>query len=212
MTQTEGSWTLGPGRASPSVQSPSESCPAGVWLNETYELSGVCLKRVAVLIAVMIWRVTQSSAKLRKDVSLSERKSRTALYRPIMPSWTRSSPSPPARKYELAFSRTKPAYLRMSASSASVLPFRALRTSWRSSSSRCTLWADFAAAVAVRAAILDTPGSTAGLGGVPWLGAPLSRKPHLELEGEASTILRSLQDPCENCRMLRTYVRPGWCG
>ena len=37
------------------------------------------VKRVAVLIAVMICRVMQSSAKLRKDVSLSERKSRTAL-------------------------------------------------------------------------------------------------------------------------------------
>jgi len=34
---------------------------------------------VAVLIAVMIWRVMQSSAKLRNEVSLSARKSRTAL-------------------------------------------------------------------------------------------------------------------------------------
>ena len=33
--------------------------------------SGECLKRVAVLIAVMICRVTQSSAKERNDVSLS---------------------------------------------------------------------------------------------------------------------------------------------
>ena len=57
----------------------SPSCPAGVWLNETYELSGACLKRVAVLIAVMIWRVTHSSANERNDVSLSGRKSRTAL-------------------------------------------------------------------------------------------------------------------------------------
>ncbi len=79
MTQTDGSLTLGPGSASPSVQSPSDSWPAGVWLNETYVLSGECLKRVAVLIAVMICRVTQSSAKLRNDVSLSGRKSRTAL-------------------------------------------------------------------------------------------------------------------------------------
>ena len=61
------------------MQSPSESWPAGVWLNETYWFSGWCLKRVAVLIAVMICRVTQSSAKLRNDVSLSARKSRTAL-------------------------------------------------------------------------------------------------------------------------------------
>src|SRR2546429_554381 len=44
-----------------------------------YVFSGECLKRVAVLIAVMIWRVTQSSAKLRNEVSLSCRKSRTAL-------------------------------------------------------------------------------------------------------------------------------------
>ncbi len=79
MTQTDGSFTLGPGSASPSVQSPSDSWPAGVWLNETYVFSGECLNRVAVLIAVMICRVTQSSAKLRNDVSLSGRKSRTAL-------------------------------------------------------------------------------------------------------------------------------------
>ena len=64
--------------------------------------------RVAVLIAVMIWRVMQSSANDRNDVSLSERKSRTALKSPTRPSWTRSLPSPPARKYELAFSRTNP--------------------------------------------------------------------------------------------------------
>ena len=31
-------------------------------------LRGACLKRVAVLIAVMIWRVTHSSAKLRNEV------------------------------------------------------------------------------------------------------------------------------------------------
>src|SRR5205085_11995754 len=105
---TDGSSTPGPGSASPSVHSPSDSCPAGVWLNDTYVLSGACLYRVAVLIAVMICRVTHSSAKLRNDVSLSERKSRTALYKPTSPSCTRSSPSPPARKYELAFSRTKP--------------------------------------------------------------------------------------------------------
>ena len=74
-----GSSTAEPGSASPSVQSPSASCPAGVWLNETYVFSGACLYRVAVLIAVMIWRVTQSSANERNEVSLSARKSRTAL-------------------------------------------------------------------------------------------------------------------------------------
>ena len=61
------------------MHSLSGSWPAGVWLNETYVLSGACLNRVAVLIAVMICRVTQSSAKLRNEVSLSARKSRTAL-------------------------------------------------------------------------------------------------------------------------------------
>ena len=70
--------------------------------------SGECLKRVAVLIAVMICRVTHSSANERNDVSLSARKSRIALQRPISPSCTRSSGSPPAMKYELAFMRTKP--------------------------------------------------------------------------------------------------------
>ena len=52
---------------------------------------------VAVLMAVMICRVTQSSAKLRNDVSLSGLKSRTALQSPMRPSCTRSSDSPPAR-------------------------------------------------------------------------------------------------------------------
>ena len=60
------------------MQSPSLSWPAGVWLNDTYVFSGECLNRVALLIAVMICRVTQSSAKLRKDDS-SGLKSRTAL-------------------------------------------------------------------------------------------------------------------------------------
>ena len=35
MTQIDGSSTLGPGSASPSVHSPSASWPAGVWLKET---------------------------------------------------------------------------------------------------------------------------------------------------------------------------------
>ena len=35
LTLTTGSSMPGPGRASPRVQSESESCPAGVWLNET---------------------------------------------------------------------------------------------------------------------------------------------------------------------------------
>ena len=46
---------------------------AGVWLKETYWLRGVCLLRVAVFTAVMIWRVMQSSAKLRKLDSRSVR-------------------------------------------------------------------------------------------------------------------------------------------
>ena len=69
ITQTAGSLTCEPGRASPRVTSLSDSWPAGVWLNETYWLSGACLNRVAVLIAVMICRVTQSSANERNEVS-----------------------------------------------------------------------------------------------------------------------------------------------
>ena len=46
---------------------------AGVWLKETYWFRGVCLLRVAVFTAVMIWRVMQSSAKLRKLDSRSVR-------------------------------------------------------------------------------------------------------------------------------------------
>ena len=47
--------------------------PAGVDENDTYWFSGVCLLRVAVFTAVMIWRVMQSSAKLRKLDSRSVR-------------------------------------------------------------------------------------------------------------------------------------------
>ncbi len=47
--------------------------PAGVAENDTYWFSGVCLLRVAVFTAVMIWRVMQSSAKLRKLDSRSVR-------------------------------------------------------------------------------------------------------------------------------------------
>ena len=43
------------------------AAPAGVDENDTYWFSGVCLLRVAVLTAVMIWRVMQSSAKLRNE-------------------------------------------------------------------------------------------------------------------------------------------------
>ena len=57
---------------SSSVGSPSGAL-AGLALNETYWFSGVCLLRVAVLTAVMIWRVMQSSAKLRKLDSRSVR-------------------------------------------------------------------------------------------------------------------------------------------
>ena len=66
-------WLLGNGRTSSSVVSESGPAAAGVWLNETYWLSGVCLFRVAVFTAVMIWRVMQSSAKPRKLDSRSGR-------------------------------------------------------------------------------------------------------------------------------------------
>ena len=72
ITWLTGSWTLGPGRISSRVVSESPAA-AGVWLKETYWLSGVCLLRVAVFTAVMIWRVMQSSAKLRKLDSRSVR-------------------------------------------------------------------------------------------------------------------------------------------
>ena len=58
----------------------------------------MCFWRVAVLMAVMICRVTQSSANARKEESLSGRKSRMALNSPIIPSWTMSSWSAPIRK------------------------------------------------------------------------------------------------------------------
>ncbi len=73
-----GSCTVGPGSIWSRVGT-SSPLPAGVDENETYWFSGVCLLRVAVLTAVMIWRVMQSSAKLRKLDSRSVRKSRIAL-------------------------------------------------------------------------------------------------------------------------------------
>ena len=73
MTWLTGSWTVEPGMTSSRVGSLSPVPPAGVLEKETYWLSGVCLLRVAVLTAVMIWRVMHSSAKLRKLDSRSVR-------------------------------------------------------------------------------------------------------------------------------------------
>ena len=78
ITRSAGSSEIGPGRTSSSVVSASPAA-AGDWANETYWLSGACLLRLAVFTAVMIWRVMQSSAKLRKLDSRSVRKSRIAL-------------------------------------------------------------------------------------------------------------------------------------
>ena len=85
----------------------------------------MCFCRVAVLMAVMIWRVTHSSAKARKEVSLSGLKSRMALNSPIMPSCTMSSWSAPIRKYDRALERTKFLYFIISSSSAASSPSRA---------------------------------------------------------------------------------------
>jgi hypothetical protein len=72
ITWFTGSCTGDPGMISSSVGSPSEAA-VGELENETYWFRGVCLFRVAVLTAVMIWRVMQSSAKLRKLDSRSVR-------------------------------------------------------------------------------------------------------------------------------------------
>ncbi len=79
------------------MRSPGSSEPRTP-LIETYWLSGWCFWRVAVLMAVMIWRVMHSSAKARKLAWCSGRKSRAALYRPISASCSMSSASPPTRK------------------------------------------------------------------------------------------------------------------
>ena len=63
----------GPGMTSSSVGSPLRRAGRAWRENDTYWFSGVCLLRVAVLTAVMIWRVMQSSAKLRKLDSRSVR-------------------------------------------------------------------------------------------------------------------------------------------
>src|SRR3954449_4268513 len=72
ITWFTGSCATGPGRTSSSVGSESPAA-AGVAENDTYWLSGVCLLRVEVLTAVMIWWVMHSSAKLRKLDSRSDR-------------------------------------------------------------------------------------------------------------------------------------------
>jgi len=53
--------------------------PPGVEEKETYWFRGVCLLRVAVFTAVMIWRGAAQLAKLRKLDSRSVRKSRNRL-------------------------------------------------------------------------------------------------------------------------------------
>ena len=73
ITWLTGSWTVEPAIVSSSVGSESPTAPAGLLENDTYWFSGVCLLRVAVLTAVMIWRVMHSSAKLRKLDSRSVR-------------------------------------------------------------------------------------------------------------------------------------------
>ena len=73
ITWFAGSCAVGPGSSSSSVGSPSPPLAAGVCENETYSFSGVCLFRVEVFTAVMIWRVMQSSAKFRKLDSRSAR-------------------------------------------------------------------------------------------------------------------------------------------
>src|SRR4051794_41233092 len=97
MTWLTGSCTEGPGMTSSRVGSPSEVL-AGVLENETYWFSGVCLLRVAVLTAVVIWRVMQSSAEVRELDSRSGRESRVALLRATRAPRMRSAPSPPARE------------------------------------------------------------------------------------------------------------------
>src|SRR3954469_15372964 len=108
MTWLTGSCTEEPGSSSSRLGSEFEAA-AGVAENETKPVSRECLLRVGGFTAVMIWRVMHSSAKLRNEDSRSGRKSRIALYRPTSPSWIRSSPSPPMRKYEDAFKRTNDA-------------------------------------------------------------------------------------------------------
>ena len=81
-------------------------------------------------------------------------------------------------------------------------------TSWRSSSSRWIFCGVFGCILAWRCVrpSRSPPGRR-----LEWAAfvarRPSSPKPHVELEGEASTILQALQDLCESCRMLRTYVR-----
>jgi hypothetical protein len=79
MTWLTGSQVVEPGSTSSSVGSESVGARRRGRERDSNAFSGVCLLRVAVLTAVMIWRVMQSSAKLRNELSRSVRKSRIAL-------------------------------------------------------------------------------------------------------------------------------------
>src|SRR5918992_3624224 len=97
----------------------------------------------------------------------------------------RSSESPPARKYELAFKRTKPVYRRISVSIDFESPLRARMTSWRSSSSRSARWAG----------VIRVAGLAAMCAFEAW---PTARTDQLQaqLDQEGSRIRQILQGSC----------------
>src|SRR4051812_50112988 len=98
MTWLTGSWTVDPGMTSSSVGSPSPAAPAGVAENDTYWFSGVCLLRVAVFTAVMIWRGVDSSAEVGKEEPPAGGEAPTALLRPGRAPLARAAGAPPGRE------------------------------------------------------------------------------------------------------------------
>ena len=133
------------------------------------------------------------------------------MYRPIIPSWMRSSESPPARKYELALSRTNlrvPPHERVERRLAAVAGLQ------HELQLELTLKLSVPASArpqCERAMAAVSPANWRFFRGLQFQAGEKSQP---EVEEEASTLPRSLQPFCEDCIMIRTCPPhpPGRCG
>lgn len=96
------------GKVLATIISRKGSAPRGVGTKMLVWLSGECLSREAARSAEMRRLRMQTSAKVRKDAAFAPSYSRMARMSPNIPSWIRSSLSPPARKSGRAHERTRP--------------------------------------------------------------------------------------------------------
>src|SRR4051794_41956751 len=97
ITWLTGSCTVGPGRISSRVVSESPAA-AGVWLKETYWLSGVCLLRVAVFTAGVILGGVESSGEVGEVGSRAGGGGGGALLRAGKTSLIKAAGPPPGKK------------------------------------------------------------------------------------------------------------------